>query len=183
MPVPDLRLVPPRRELLPSYAYALRRRWSPDLDPGSVVRQLRELRTAPEVFLAGLNRQGGWLTLQDGRRAPRLPGRLYWISDGAFSGSINLRHQPGVEALPPHVSGHVGYGVVPWKRRRGYATRALALLLPHCRAEGLRRVLVTCDDDNVASRRVIEANGGVFDGTEPHPFVAGRIKLRFWVAT
>ena len=72
---------------------------------------------------------------------------------------------------------------MPWKRRRGYAKRALALLLPHCRAEGLARVLVTCDDDNVASRRVIEANGGIFDGTEPHPFVAGKLKLRFWIET
>ena len=57
--------------------------------------------------------------------------------------------------------GHVGYSVVPWKRRRGYATRALGLLLPHARAEGLAHIEVTTDADNVASRLVIEANGGI----------------------
>lgn len=50
--------------------------------------------------------------------------------------------------------------MVPWKRRRGYATRALDLLLPYARAEGLSHVDPTIDADNVASRRVIEANGG-----------------------
>jgi predicted acetyltransferase len=181
--LPDLCLVSPRHELLSSYAHALRRRWSTDLDGGTIVRQLREIRAAPDAFLASLNRQGGWVLLDRGRRAPRLPYRLFWISDGDFSGTINLRYQPGTEALPPYISGHIGYGVVPWKRRRGYATRALAMILPLCRKQGLKRVLVTCDEDNIASRRVIEANGGEFDGTEPHPLTAGKLKLRYWVAT
>ena len=180
---PDISLVTPRRELLDSYAYALRRRWSPDLDGGMVVRQLREIRTAPDAFLTSLNRQGGWVLLGRGRRAPRLPYRQFWISDGSFCGTINLRHQPGTEELPRHISGHVGYGVVPWKQCQGYATQALALLLPFCREQGLRRVLITCDDDNLASRRVIEANGGVYDGSEPHPLTRGKLKLRFWVDT
>ena len=63
--------------------------------------------------------------------------------------------------LPPHVLGHVGYGVVPWKQRRGYATRALALQLPACRREGLAYVELTTDRDNLASQKVITANGGV----------------------
>ena len=49
---------------------------------------------------------------------------------------------------------------MPWKRRRGYASRALHLLLPYARAEGLSHVDLTTDAGNVASRRVIEANGG-----------------------
>ena len=63
------------------------------------------------------------------------------------------------------MSGHVGYGIVPWKRRRGYATQALRLLLPvAAQVTGLRRVSLTCDTDNAASCAVIEANGGVRDG-------------------
>ena len=50
--------------------------------------------------------------------------------------------------------------MVPWKRQRGYATRALQLLLPQARGEGLAYVELTSDADNIASQRVIEANGG-----------------------
>ena len=73
---------------------------------------------------------------------------------------IGLRWQPGTEALPPYVLGHIGFSVVPWKRQRGYATRALALLLADARREGLRWVELTTKLDNVASQRDIEANGG-----------------------
>ena len=50
---------------------------------------------------------------------------------------------------------------MPWKQRRGYATRALREILPEARDVGLRYVEITTDPDNVPSRRVIEANGGV----------------------
>ncbi|MGE3577786.1 MAG: GNAT family N-acetyltransferase, partial [Vicinamibacterales bacterium] len=92
---------------------------------------------------------------------PRLPGYVMWMWDGEFCGTIGFRWQPGTTELPSYCLGHVGYSVVPWKRRRGYATRALALLLPLVRTEGLAYVELTTDADNVASRRVIEANGGV----------------------
>jgi predicted acetyltransferase len=81
---------------------------------------------------------------------------------GEFCGSIGFRWQIGTTALPPHCLGHIGYSVVPWKRGLGYATRALALLLPDARREGLEFVEITADVHNLASRRVIEANGGVF---------------------
>ena len=54
-------------------------------------------------------------------------------------------------------------------RRRGYATRALALILPVARETGLRRLEITCDEDNEPSRRVILANGGVQIGSRPQP--------------
>ena len=178
---PAIRLVAPNRALLPSYAAALERGWSSRTTRDVSGEELAALRADPEAFLDDLTRQDGAVTLDDGRRVPRLPFRLFWITDGEFAGSINLRFQHGTEKLPPYVSGHVGYGVVPWKRRRGYATRALALLLPIARAEGLARVLVTCDDGNIASRKVILANGGAFAGTAPDP-VTGATKLLFWIA-
>ena len=63
--------------------------------------------------------------------------------------------------MPPYVLGHIGYSVVPWKRGRGHATRALGLLLPDARAEGLAYVELTVQPENRSSRHVIEANGGV----------------------
>jgi predicted acetyltransferase len=58
------------------------------------------------------------------------------------------------------VLGHIGYAVVPWKRGRGYATKALALLLPEARTEGLTYVELTTDADNLPSQKVITNNGG-----------------------
>ncbi len=104
---------------------------------------------------------GETVTLPDGSKVPRLPGFHRWMWDGGFCGSIGLRWQRGTQELPPHCLGHIGYAVVPWKQRRGYATRALALLLPEAKAEGLAFVEITTDPSNVASQRVIEANGGV----------------------
>ena len=80
--------------------------------------------------------------------------------DGEFCGQIGLRWQPGTSTLPPYVLGHCGYAVVPWKQRRGYATDALRLMLVEARTTGLPFVDITTDTDNVASQKVITANGG-----------------------
>jgi predicted acetyltransferase len=100
------------------------------------------------------------VTLPDGSQVTRLPGITRWIWDGEFCGSINLRWQHGTSALPSYVLGHIGFSVVPWKRRRGYATRALALLLPEARALGLDYVELTAAPDNIASQKTIVANDG-----------------------
>jgi len=105
--------------------------------------------------------QGETVTLPDGSKVARLPGYRRWLWDGEFCGLINLRWQPGTQALPPHCLGHIGYAVVPWKQRRGYATAALRQFLPFANAEGLSYVEITTDPQNLASQRVIEANGGV----------------------
>ena len=101
------------------------------------------------------------VTLGDGSKVPRLPGYRRWMWDGEFCGSIGFRWQKGTSALPPYVLGHIGYAVVPWKRGRGYATRALALVLEDARHEGLDHVTLTTDPDNEPSHKVILANGGV----------------------
>ena len=109
----------------------------------------------------------------------RFPGSvpattLWWVAGGEFLGRVHLRHR----LTPPllEVGGHVGYRVVPAHRRRGHATAMLAETLPFAAELGLAEVLVTCDYDNVGSRRVIEANGGVFEDRRG-------VKLRYWVPT
>ena len=79
--------------------------------------------------------------------------------------------------------GHIGYAVVPWKRRLGYATRALKQMLPEAREVGLPYVEITTDPDNVASQRVIEANGEVLveHFTKPAQFSSTR-GLRYRIA-
>jgi len=159
-------LVWPSRKYLPSYVAALERGWSPDNLRGEVValEELARIRADADAFIASLvdkEAAGAPVTLPDGTTVPRLPGYRRWMWDGEFCGSIGLRWQRGTEALPPYCLGHIGYAVVPWKQRRGYATRALRELLREAKAEGLRFVEITTDPDNVASQRVVEANGGV----------------------
>jgi predicted acetyltransferase len=162
-----MQLVWPSREYLASYVDALERGWSPDNVRGLAAtrEELDAIAADPDAFLASLvDRQAtaGPIRLLDGSIVPRLPGYRRWMWDGDFCGSTSLRWQKGSEALPPHCLGHIGYSVVPWKQRRGYATRALGLVLDDAKAEGLRYVEIVTGPDNLASQRVIELNGGVF---------------------
>ena len=172
-----LRLVAPSLDRLGQYEAALAAGWSPDTERDGSAEQLAALRRDRLAFLRELTRQDGNVITFTGRVVPRLPSRVFWLDDGAFCGVINLRFVPGSDALPDYVLGHIGYAVVPWKRRRGYATRALALVLPVARAVGLQQVEITCDDDNEASRRVIVKNGGILTGRRPE--LNGRRKLVF----
>ena len=160
-----MQLVRPSSEHLPSYVAALERGWSADNVRGVVAAQeeLVRIRSDADAFLASLEdreAKGSPVTLPDGSVVRRIPGFRRWLWDGEFAGSIGLRWQPGTTDLPPHCLGHIGYAVVPWKQRRGYATAALRLMLPEARAVGLPFVELTTDPDNLASQRVIEAAGG-----------------------
>jgi predicted acetyltransferase len=157
-------LVWPAAEYLPGYVHALQQGWSPDnLRPEAAAEELARIAEDADRFLSGQvdrDAKGPAIMLPDGSKVPRLPGYALWMWDGEFCGSIGFRWKPGTTELPPYCLGHVGYSVVPWKRQRGYATRALQLLLPHARVEGLAYVELTTNADNLASWRVIEANGG-----------------------
>ena len=161
-----LELVRPSAEHLPGYIAALQRGWSADNLRGAAAaaEELAHIAADPVEFLANMvdrEARGGPVTLPDGSQVARLPSLRYWLWDGEFCGSIGLRWPADKGAMSAHVLGHIGYAVVAWKRRRGYATRALALLLSEARAEGLARVEITTDPANIASQRVITANGGV----------------------
>lgn len=159
-----MKLVWPAHPYLSSYLDALERGWSPDtVRPEAGREELERIRQDPALFLEQqVDRKGAGppVTLPDGSSVPRLPGYRRWMWDGAFCGVIGLRWQPGTSSLPPHCLGHVGFAVVPWKRRRGYATRALRMLLPDAAAEGLAYVELTTDPENGPSQAVIRANGG-----------------------
>ena len=161
-----LHLITPGPEHLPSYIAALERGWSPDSSRGAEAarEELDKVAGDPVAFLDGIvdkEARGPPVTMPDGSTVARLPGFRQWMWDGEFCGAIGLRWQRGTHALPPHCLGHIGYGVVPWKQRLGYATQALRAMLPLARAEGLEYVEITTDPANVASQKVILANGGV----------------------
>jgi predicted acetyltransferase len=161
-----MELVWPSERYLASYVQALERGWSGDNIRGQAAtkEELQAIAHDPAAFLATLvdpEAKGAPIELPDGSKAERIPGYRRWMWDGEFCGSIGLRWQRGTNDLPPHVLGHIGYAVVPWKQGRGYATLALRLTLEAAQAEGLAYVELTTDEDNAPSQRVITANGGV----------------------
>ena len=182
-----MNLVWPSLDYLPGYVAALERGWSPDnLRSEATAREhLARIEANAAAFLTSLvdlEATGSPITLPDGTTAPRLPGYQRWLWDGEFCGSIGFRWQRGTEALPPYCLGHVGYSVVPWKRRLGYATRALREVLEDARERGLRYVEITTAVGNTASQRVIEANGGVFvEEFVTPPALGGCQELRYRV--
>jgi len=109
---------------------------------------------------------------------PGLVHASYWwiIEEETYLGAISLRHTLNDFLL--RAGGHIGYGVRPSARRRGLATWALGAVLPEARALGLERVLVTCDNANVASVRTIESNGGVLEDVRETELGLTR---RYWI--
>lgn len=90
----------------------------------------------------------------------RVGAHFYWLVDdarGRFLGEISVRHRL-TEALRRY-AGHIGYGVRASEQGKGYGTLMLKLALERARELGIKQVLITCDDDNMASARVIEKNG------------------------
>jgi len=178
-------LVVPAIDHLPQYVDALNRGWAPSTSRpvDSVREELEQISRDPVVFIASLeSREGGGdlATLPDGSKVARLPWFRRWLWDGEFCGAISLRWQQGTEALPPHCLGHIGYGVVEWKRRRGYAKEAIRQLLPEAWNLGLRYVEITTEQDNIASQRAaLGAGAQLYEEFVHPPSFGGRPGLRY----
>ena len=111
--------------------------------------------------------------------SPRKPGYVQctylWIVEGdTVVGSLAIRHILNDFLL--NEGGHIGHSVRPSARRRGHASQALKDALPIARQLGIRRALVTCDEDNAASRATIEKNGGIYEDSR-------NAKRRYWIDT
>lgn len=109
----------------------------------------------------------------------RVPSTDYWLYEGdTFIGHLSLRHE--LNDYLKRIGGHIGYQIRPSKRRIGYGKEILRLGLAKARAIGLRRVLVTCDETNIGSKKIIEANGGQLENAI---FIEGETirKLRYWI--
>ena len=86
------------------------------------------------------------------------------VDDNKIVGVIDFRHHIDHPILSVW-GGHIGYTVRPNERNKGYAKEMLRINLLYCKAFGLQKVLITCNEDNIASERTIIANGGVYDNT------------------
>ena len=176
---------------------------TPTAAVASIILRLQPLRVTDEMsarathdelaadgfsFLLGWHPADDWLAylerlrqLRRGRELPpdRVPATfLVAVVGSDIVGRVSIRHE--LTPFLADVGGHIGYGVRPGYRRRGYAGEILRQALVIARAEGVDQVLVTCDDDNIASSQAIERHGGVLEDVR----VAqnGVRKRRYWIA-
>jgi predicted acetyltransferase len=171
--VPEL--TSPTSRLRPSWL-ASNREWAGQHQDGSGLHEDDDTKTV-QGFAAWVGR----LTREGDVSVPLAPGRVHatywWITEGEeYLGAITLRHTLNDFLLD--AGGHIGYSVRPSARGRGLAAWAVGEVLGRARSLGLGRVLITCADDNLASARTIERNGGVLE--DVRDTVLGRTR-RYWI--
>ncbi|MDA1642210.1 MULTISPECIES: GNAT family N-acetyltransferase [Bacillus cereus group] len=138
--------------------------WVISKDPSNFPAMVQELLDAHN----GVNLPQSWV-----------PDSTYWLvtDNNRIVGAVNIRH-----SLTEHLfnaGGHIGYGIRPSERRKGYATKLLELSLEKTKKLNITRALVVCDAVNTASEKTILHNGGVRDDD----FIEedGNVVRRFWI--
>lgn len=112
------------------------------------------------------------------RRRGWVPATLYFLADDRkrLYGAVHVRHELNDSLI--NFGGHIGYGIRPSERHKGYATRMLGLALNKARSLHLKHVLVTCDKNNSGSAKTIINNGGILENEIRH---GERITQRYWI--
>ncbi|AJG93103.1 GNAT family acetyltransferase [Bacillus anthracis] len=138
--------------------------WVISKDPSNFPAMVQELLDAHN----GVNLPQSWV-----------PDSTYWLvtDNNRIVGAVNIRH-----SLTEHLfnaGGHIGYGIRPSERRKGYATKLLELSLEKTKKLNITRALVVCDEVNTASEKTILHNGGVRD--DDFIEADGNVVRRFWI--
>lgn len=165
----QLRLVTPDPVWHASWAAAMQE-FGDEVPPGSGL-----LEPLADLSEQGCAQYAAWL-----RRGEHTPPRPDWVTcsyswvvaEDEVVGFVSLRHELNDWLLDQ--GGHIGYAIRPSRRRRGYASAALGMALDQARSRGLTRVLVVCEEDNIASRRTIEGRGGAYQDSRSG-------KRRYWI--
>ena len=93
-------------------------------------------------------------------------------------GLINLRHE--LKGKLMEVGGHIGYGIRPSERKKGYATLQLKLILDKLKELNIDQALITCREDNIASKKTMEKFIGKKDTLVPSNH-EGIMEYRYWI--
>lgn len=111
------------------------------------------------------------------------PSKTYWVKDehsGRLIGAVNIRLYLTKQGFDTW--GHIGYGVRPSQRSKGYGVKILQQALEECRRMNMEKVLLCCSRDNVGSARVIEKCGGIFESCVYREYNGGYFYInRYWI--
>jgi predicted acetyltransferase len=174
------RLVAPALRYRQSFLEALREGFRRGNQPMVDEARIREIERDFPGYLREITDPRGTIRLPNGEVVAKVPFSIRWLVEGdEFVGEASIRHE--LNDWLTRSGGHIGYGIRPSRQRQGYGRRILALALEECRRLGIDRALVTCDDENVASARIIEANGGVLENVIDDPAGHGRLR-RYWIS-
>ncbi len=94
----------------------------------------------------------------------KLPTSEYELFDGdSLVGKIQIRHTPSHGmGVPENLASHIYYEIIPEYQGRGYGKEILALGIEKAKEIGLKEIFITCMENNLASKKIIESNGGIF---------------------
>ena len=147
-------------------------------DPGNLVSKLQGPKEGEtfESFVEHFYDEMKGVNLPEGY----VPATMFWLIDGGeFIGRIQIRHELS-EAMRAR-GGHIGYYIRPTKRKMGYGKKMLEMALVEAEKMGFEKVLLTCNDDNTGSVRIIEGNGGVLENIVEAEKEGEKRKRRYWV--
>ena len=174
----DMQLVQPSAEYKDSFIEAVREyKGEAETEPTRNYRDLSldDLEADFEVFVERERSHA------DGKNQPEgyVPQTELWLVDGGeYIGRVSIRQRLNEHLL--QIGGHIGYNIRPSERGKGYGNKILELALQEAKDMGIEKIRITCDVDNVASRKIIEKSGGVLDSEIPNP-ETGVGKLRYWI--
>lgn len=172
----------PSMNAIASHIEALKEGFVRGSSKPKTLEEIEIIKQNPEKYIISLNEQKtGYRDWPDGSQARYVPFETFWLCEGAvFIGDISFRHELN-ENTVLH-GGHVGYGVRPSMQGKGYGTLMLEMVRRRAAERGMKRLLLSCAPDNIASQKVILNNGGVYQDTLGNPCGCGPTE-RYWVPT
>lgn len=172
-----MQLVLPSLKYKDSFIQAVHEYHSVDSDDRRDIYELKvdELENNFASYIEKLHSQSKGENLPEGY----VPQTTYWLIDNdEFIGRVSIRHELTEYLLKE--GGHIGYDIRPSKRNRGYGKAILELSIPKAKELGIKKILLTCNETNIASKKIIEANGGVFENALETSKTKPK-KLRYWI--